>query len=142
MANEKVGLDCKLYYKAGGVGGGGAWSELLGVRDVSGSGETTAAEVQGRDSVVKKYRPGQRDISIEFEVVWDKANTGHVALRDAFQNRTYVGIRMLDGPSGSQSTGPEGDFMVQTFSQNQPVEDAVTFSVTLKPWGDITQVTV
>ena len=67
-------------------------------------------------------------------MVWDSADTDFTAIRDAFLNKTAVELAVLDGDvvtTGSQ--GLRASFMVTSFSRNEPLEEAITVSVTMKP---------
>jgi hypothetical protein len=75
-----------------------------------------------------------KDGSIEFEMVWDTADDDFGAIRDTFLNRGSMEFAVMDGDitvSGSQ--GLRATCMVTNFSRNEPLEEAVTVSVTVKP---------
>ncbi len=101
----------------------------------------SSAIVLGEADVTTRGNAGWRatvatlkDGSIEFEMVWDSADTDFTAIRDAFLNKTAVELAVLDGDvvtTGSQ--GLRASFMVTSFSRNEPLEEAITVSVTMKP---------
>ena len=65
---------------------------------------------------------------------WDPADAGFTALQEAWANSDEIAIAAMDGDiatSGSQ--GLAGNFTVTNFSRSEPLEEAVTVSVTLKP---------
>lgn len=57
-----------------------------------------------------------------------------IAIQTAFLAKTLVAMAFLDGAAAT--TGKQGfvaNFAVTNFSRNEPLEEAVTVSVTLKP---------
>lgn len=75
-----------------------------------------------------------KDASVEFEMVWNAGDLDFVAVRDAFLNRTAIELAVLDGPvTASGSQGLRALCMVTNFSRNEPLEEAITVSVTVKP---------
>jgi hypothetical protein len=130
----KLGMEAKLYYKSGGVGGAGSWNELTNVRDVTLNLETGEADASTRGNngwraTVSTLKEG----SIEFEMVWDTADAGFTAIRTAYFNNAGIGFRVLDGASPGDGQGLEADFMITNFSRSEPLEEVITVSVTAKP---------
>jgi hypothetical protein len=75
-----------------------------------------------------------KDGSIEFEMVWDSADDDFTSIRDAFLNKTAIEMAVMDGPMTSPgSQGLRASFTVTSFSRNEPLEEAITVSVTAKP---------
>jgi len=82
--------------------------------------------------------------SIEFEMLWDPDDAGFAAIQTAWANAAEIAMAAMDGPiatSGSQ--GLASNFTVTNFSRNEPLEEAVTVSVTIKPssyttWYEVT----
>ena len=130
----RLGMEAKLYYDPAGVGGS-SWSELANVKDLTLNLETGEADVttrgnQGWRATVATLKDG----SIEFEMVWDTADAGFTAIKDAYFNNALIGFAIMDGDiavAGSQ--GLHADFSITNFSRNEPLEEAVTVSVTAKP---------
>ena len=126
----KLGMDAVLNYKTGGVGGGGSWTELANVKDVTLSLETGEADITTRANSGWRATVGTlKEASVEFEMVWDTADAGFTAIKDAFFNNTEIGLQVLDGASGS---GLEADFSITNFSRSEQLEEALTVSVTAK----------
>ncbi len=126
----KLGMDAVLNYKTGGVGGGGSWTELSNVKDVTLSLETGEADITTRANSGWRATVGTlKEASVEFEMVWDTADAGFTAIKDAFFNNTEIGLQVLDGASGS---GLEADFSITNFSRSEQLEEALTVSVTAK----------
>jgi len=133
-----LGLDCKLYYNAAGNETPivpGNWTELTNCKDVTLNLESSEADVTTRaNSGWRATAAALKDGSIEFEMVWDTADAGFTAIQTAFNGKTNIGILALDGSaSASGSQGLAAEMVVTSFSRNEPLEEAVTVSVTLKP---------
>jgi hypothetical protein len=129
----RLGMDAKLYYKTGGVGGAGSWTELTNTKDVTLNLETGEADVSTRGNngwraTVSTLKEG----SIEFEMVWDTSDAGFTAIKNAYFNNDPIGFAVLDGESGS-GQGLVADFSITNFTRNEPLEEAMTVSVTAKP---------
>ena len=130
----KLGLDAKLFRNSG-LYATPTWNEITNVRDLTlnleaGEADVTTRGNNGWRATVATLKDG----SIEFEMVWDSDDTDFTAIRDAFLNKTAVELAVLDGDvvtTGSQ--GLRASFMVTSFSRNEPLEEAITVSVTMKP---------
>ena len=126
----KLGMDAMLNFKSGGVGGAGSWVELANVKDVTLSLETGEADITTRANAGWRATIGTlKEASVEFEMVWDTADAGFTAIKDAFFNNTEIGLQVLDGPLGS---GLEADFSITNFSRSEQLEEALTVSITAK----------
>ncbi|MCC6579871.1 MAG: hypothetical protein IT440_05470 [Phycisphaeraceae bacterium] len=121
-------MECRLYF---GAAGATATSELKNVKDVTLNLETGEADVttrgnQGWRATVATLKSG----SVEFEMVWDTAEPGFSAVKSAYFSNTPIALAILDGENGE---GLDADFTVTNFSRSEPLEEAVTVSVTVKP---------
>jgi len=66
--------------------------------------------------------------------VWDTADGGFTAIKDAFFNNTPIEFAVLDGASNaSGAQGLRASMAITKFSRNEPLEEAITVSVTAKP---------
>lgn len=126
----KLGMEAKLYYKPGGQSGGGAWNELTNVRDVTLTLETGEADVTTRaNSGWRATVATLKEATVEFEMVWDTADAGFSAIKDAYLGNDPIGLQVRDGAGGQ---GLQADFMITSFSRSEPLEEAITVSVTAK----------
>lgn len=126
----KLGMDAKLYYKTGGQGGGGNWTELTNAKDVTLNLEKGEADVSTRANSGWRATVGTlKEASVEFEMVWDTADAGFTAIKDAFFNNTMIGLQVLDAAAGQ---GLQADFSITNFTRAEPLEEALTVSVTAK----------
>jgi len=73
-----------------------------------------------------------RDGSVEWEMVWDTADAGFTAIKNAYFNGTIIGLSVMDGDIAS-GQGLQADFSITNFSRSEPLEEAITVSITAKP---------
>ena len=126
----KLGMDAVLNFKSGGVGGAGSWTELANVKDVTLSLETGEADITTRANAGWRATVGTlKEASVEFEMVWDTADAGFTAIKDAFFNNDLIGLQILDE---ADDQGLQADFSITNFSRNEALEEAITVSVTAK----------
>ena len=130
----RLGMEGKLYYDASGVGGS-SWTELTNVKDLTLNLETGEADVTTRGNAGWRATVATlRDGSIEFEMVWDTADAGFTAIKDAYFNNTSIGFAVMDGDIATAGTqGLQANFSVTNFTRNEPLEEAMSVSVTCKP---------
>ena len=137
-----LGKDAKMYYQSSGVratwpGSGAAPNlvEMTNVKDASTNLEKDEADLTTRGSGGWKITvPTFKDGTVEFEMVWDTADAGFVAIQNAYFGDATIAIAVLDGlKDAAGSKGLWADFGVAKFSRNEPLTEALTVSVTLKP---------
>ena len=124
----RLGMQAKLYYGAAGTS---ATSELTNVKDVTLNLETGEADVSVRASegwraTVATLKNG----SVEFTMIWNTEDEGFTAIKNAYFNNTAIALAVLDGEGGS---GLDADFSVTNFTRNEPLEEAITVNMTVKP---------
>lgn len=130
----KLGMEAKLYRNTGDFATP-VWVELSNVKDLTLSLEKGEADVTTRANGGWRALAGTlKDGSIEFEMVWDTQDTGFTAIKDAWFNDTPIEFAVMDGDiTASGSQGLRATMEVFNFSRNEPLEEAVTVSVTIKP---------
>ena len=130
----RLGLDAKLYRNTGTYAAP-TWNEIQNAKDVTLNMEVSEADVTTRGNAGWKAVVGAlRDASIEFDFVWDTAADDFPVLRDAFLTRNSIEFAVMDRDitqSGAQ--GLRVTCVVTKFNCNQPLDEAITVSVTLKP---------
>jgi len=138
-----LGMSCKLYFGDAAltlidplnVTDGVTWTELTNCKDVSLNLEKGEADITTRANNGWRATVGTlKDGGIEFEAIWKPGDAGFDALMAAWANGTEISMMALDGPYGTAgSKGLTGNFTVTSFSRTEPLEEAVTVSVTIKP---------
>ncbi len=130
----KLGMNGKLYrntatYEAP------TWVEVTNVKDLTLSLETGEADVTTRaNGGWKASKATLKDGSVEFDMVWDTEDAGFTAVQGAFFANAALEFAVMDGDiatAGSQ--GLRASFSVTKFDRKEPLEEAMTVSVTIKP---------
>lgn len=129
-----LGLDAKLYHNTGSYATP-TWDEIDDAQDVSLNLEAGEAEAKRRGGGGwAETIAALKEASIEFGLLYRPGDPDFAALRDAYLNRTAIDLLILDGDvetSGSQ--GLRAVCHITNFSREEPLEEAVTISVTAKP---------
>jgi len=130
----KLGLDAKLYRNSGDYATP-VWNELVNAKDVTLNLEAGEADASRRGgNGWKETLTALRDGSVEFEMVYDTADAEFTALKDAFFTGTTVEMAVLDGDVATSGTqGLRATMSITNFSRNEPLEEALSVSVTVKP---------
>jgi TP901-1 family phage major tail protein len=130
----KLGMEGKLYRNKGTYETPD-WEELANVKDLTLNLEKGEADVTTRANGGWKATLGTlKDASVEFEMVWDTADEGFTAIQQAYFAGTPIELAIMDGDietAGSQ--GLRATFSVTSFSRKEPLEEAMSVSVTVKP---------
>ncbi len=123
----KLGLDAKLFY---GQAGSTASTEMKNCKDVTLNLETGEADITTRAAEGWRITAATlKDASLEFEMVWDPEEGGFAAIKNAYFSNGAVALFASDG----DGNGLDADFVVTSFSRSEPLEEALTVSVTCKP---------
>ena len=138
----KLGMQAKLYrletgpraaWPASGAPAGLA--ALDNVQDVTLSLETGEADVttranNGYKATVATLKQG----SVEFTMIWSSDDPGFKAVQEAYFQNKPIALAVLDGPMDTVGTqGLWADFSVTNFSRQEPLAEAITAKVTVKP---------
>lgn len=130
----KLGMEAKLFRNSGSYASP-TWAEMDNVKDLTLNLEAGEADVTTRgNNGWRATVASLKDGSIEFEMVWDTADAAFTAIQQAYFGNTPVEFAVMDGPiteAGSQ--GLRASFSITKFSRNEPLEEAISVSVTAKP---------
>lgn len=123
----KIGLEAKLLYGTAGTTGA---TEADNVKDVSlnlesGSADITTRGARGWRVKVATLKEG----TVEFGMNYDPENAFCALVMQNFLNNTAMAFFVSDG-SGN---GLDADFSLTGCSMEQPLEDAISISVTAEP---------
>ena len=123
----KLGLDAKIFH---GAAGSKATNEMSNVTDVTLNLETGAADITTRAAEGWRITAATlKEASVEFEMIWDTADSGFTAIQQAYFNNSALSLFVSDG----DGNGLDADFVVTSFSRSEPLEEALKVSVTCKP---------
>lgn len=122
-----LGLDAILMR---GTAGGSASTEVKNVKDLtlsleSGEADVTTRATEGWRATVATLK----EASLEFGILYDTEDADFKAFSDAYFNNTPIALFITDG----NGSGLDADFSITGFSLEQPLEEAVTVSITAKP---------
>jgi len=145
--NFTLGMDCKLYYKTTPLTGppdGTGWTEIDNAKDVNLQQENGEADITTRaNNGWRATAATLKEATVEFEMLWKPSDAAFTAILNAWLNASEIAVAALDGAideAGNQ--GLVSNCMVTSFTRNEPLEEAVTVSVTLKPSSYTTWYTV
>jgi predicted secreted protein len=132
-----LGLEAKLYRNTGSHQNP-TWTEIKNVKDLTLTIEKGEADVTTRAAGGWRQTVATlKEATVEFEMVWDPGDAGCQAIKDAFFNGTAIELAIMDGPlppaSGKTSQGLRALFAVTKFGRNEPLEEALTVPISLKP---------
>lgn len=129
-----LGLACKLYRNTGTYASP-VWDLIGNVRDLTLTLEKGEADSTSRANNGWRTTEGTlKDGSVEFQMVWDGADTDFTGIQQAFLNNTTIEFLILDGASDvAGSQGLRATMQVMSFTRNEALEDTVLVDVTLKP---------
>jgi predicted secreted protein len=130
----KLGMNAKMYRNTGDYETP-VWAEMPNVKDVSlnletGSADATTRGNGGWRATLATLREG----SVEFESVWDTDDEGFTAMQQAYFSNGTIEVAVMDGDITAAGTeGLRATMSVTNFSRNEPLEEAITASISLKP---------
>jgi len=136
--NFTLGMECKLYFKTALLTGppdGTGWTEIDNAKDVNLQQENGEADVTTRaNNGWRATAATLKEATIEFEMLWKPSDAAFAAILAAWLAAGEIAIAAMDGAideAGNQ--GLASNCSVTSFTRNEPLEEAVTVSVTLKP---------
>lgn len=123
----KIGLEAKLFY---GVAGTQAGSEAKNVKDVSLSLEAGAADITTRAAQGWRVKKATlKEGSLEYEMNYDPEDALCTTVMSNFLAGSAMAFFVTDG----SGTGLDADWTLTNCSIEQPLEEAITVSVTAEP---------
>lgn len=127
-SGKQVGYECQL-----SVGG----QIIAEARDIElpSSHDEIDASTRG-SSGNKQWLMGMREWTVTIDQLWVFSDAGRQALETAYFARSLVEVSFLD----KDGNGYEGCAFVREFTFGQPLNDAVTYNVTLRGHDALTAV--
>lgn len=126
MAN-KIGIEAKLLI---GNPGSTGTTELKNVKNVSLNLEKATADITTRAASGWRVKKATlKEASVEFEMNYDTEDAGFTSMISAFLGNSAVAIFVSDG----DGKGLDADWDITNFSIEQPLEEAISVSVTAEP---------
>ena len=122
-----LGLNAKLLRGAAGATG---TTEVKNVKDLTLNLESGEADVTTRATGGWRATAGTlKEASLEFGILYDTEDTDFQAFQAAYFSNTPIALFITDG-AGS---GLDADWSITAFTVEQPLEEAVSVSITAKP---------
>lgn len=124
-----LGLDAKLFR---GTAGTQAATEVKNVKDLTLNLESGEADVTTRATEGWKASAATlKEASLEFSILYDTEDADFTAFRTAYFSNTPLALFVSDGQTSAH--GLDADFSITAFTVEQPLEEAVSVSITAKP---------
>ena len=121
------GMDAKLFVEMAA----NDFQEVTTVRNVTVSIEDAEADATARGNLGWRVMlQTLRSLSVEVETIWDVESTQLMKLVTSFRDRTPVRVRVLDAAGGAGVTFLA---VVTSVRRQEPLEEVVTATLTLKP---------
>ena len=122
-----LGINAKLLRGTAGATGA---TEVKNVKDLtlnleSGECDVTTRATKGWRATVATLK----EASLEFAILYDTEDLDFQAFSDAYFGNTPLALFVTDGAGN----GLDADFSITGFSVEQPLEEALSVSVTAKP---------
>lgn len=122
-----LGLDAVLMR---GTAGSQGSTEVKNVKDLtlnleSGEADVTTRATNGWRASVATLK----EASLEFSILYDTEDADYNAFAAAYFDNTPLSLFVSDG----NGTGLDADFSITGFSIEQPLEEALSVSITAKP---------
>jgi hypothetical protein len=135
MANPILGLNAKLYIDDQSSYASPTWSLVDNCKDLTLTLEKNDADVTTRGNNGWRAVVGVlKDATVEFQMVWDTDDANFQLIKDAFLNGDPVNIAAMDGLIATRgSEGLRALMTVTKFTRNEPLEEALTVDVSLRP---------
>lgn len=122
-----LGLNCVLYR---GEAGQTAATEMTNVKDVELNLTTGEADITTRAANGwRAYAATLKEASLTFQMNYESDDVDLTAIQTAFMNNSAIAFLVGD----DKGNGLDADFVITEFNIPQPLEEAVTVSVTAKP---------
>lgn len=126
------GFGGKVMVGAVEVGGVRNWEIEVAAEDL----DATAMNQAGADFGWRKIVPGLRSWTGTIEFLWDSANSGQAAIRNAILNATELQLQLYVDAAGNEYYS--GNAFVTTLNTSTPVDDLVSGTAEISGNGAIT----
>ena len=125
-----LGLNAKLLRGAAGATG---TTEVKNVKDLTLNLESGEADVTTRATGGWRASAATlKEASLEFGILYDTEDADFQAFQSAYFSNTPLALFISDGDSTTEH-GLDADFSITGFTVEQPLEEAVSVSITAKP---------
>lgn len=136
----RLALDCVISRNTAASYASPTWNPIELVRDATLNLTKAETDVSTRGAAGwGQVRGTIKEAEIQFDIAHDNTNADFTALRDAWLNGTQLDLAVLDGAANaSGAQGIRALWEILTFTRNEPLREAVTYSITAKPGFNVT----
>lgn len=114
-----------------------SWSLINNVKDVTRGLEKAMADASVRGSSFRQKVGTLKDLSLDFQMVYDQTDPDLAAFEVAFYDDTNIPMASLDGPIGTVgSAGIRFIAQVAKFEQDEALENVGLVNISLVPGYD------
>jgi hypothetical protein len=128
--STNLGNAAVLSVQTDGVSGSAGYTPFTDIRNVTDGNERTEVDFSTRASDYKISKLGLKSNKLDCVAVYDDEDATLLAIEDAYENNTHIGVKNLNKTGGS---GITADYLVQSFVKPQDLEAAQDVSFTLVP---------
>jgi len=111
------------------------WTPIANVRNVTLTDNADPVDVTTRSSGgIKEFKQGLKNVSCDFEILYDTSAAGFSSLETAYDGGTAVELLIHeDSATVSGAKGIRGEFTVLQFDIEQSFGDALVVNVSVSP---------
>lgn len=124
---SRVGLEGVTNINTGTFGTP-SWLAFDSIKDLTLGMTAGMADMSSRASGWRTFLPHLKEMSPEFNVVYDSTDTAQALVQGSFLAGTSIDLQILDSSGGS---GFRAQFYVSEFGKGEPLEEGQTISVKL-----------
>lgn len=115
------------------------WVAVTNCRDLTMPQAMTKSDASIRAASSKMYAPGMLEWGLDWQMIYDPADTNLTALRTAFYARTNVDLMDLDGAdTANGSLGARAVCGLFSFEKGEPIDGLATVDISAAPVFDLT----
>lgn len=129
----QIGLDMKLYWNDDAYESPD-WTLIDNVRDLTAPDAMVMADVSRRAVGIKQTEPSLRDMSFEWEMVYDPTDAGFAEVQERYYSGAVMELAFANGAIATSGTiYLRVECKIFKFERNEALEGANLYSVTAKP---------
>jgi Phage tail tube protein len=134
-----LGLNAQLYLAAGGSGGYTSGALVNNVKDLTLKIEKNTADVTTRGNNGWRATVGVlRDATVSWGMIYDNTDAAIILLVASFMANSSPTNQVEAAILDPDHKGLEATFVVTSFTRNEPLEEALTVDVEMRPTYDPT----
>ncbi len=134
MADERLGINAKVYYMSGGTWGSESWTAIDRFENLVATLTWSMAPASDRGTGLEVQTKTTVGLTITGRVKVNESDSAYLAFIAVAITRTPINLLVLNGPSNSNgAAGYKGYFHVTVSGESQGMGDVIYKDVTLMP---------